>query len=130
MGHEEDTSFMDFGTPNPAVIGSNEVLWLDVQNNSPWWTNTVSGVYFGDDPTTQYAVTERGGFTDTGTSCIIGPTDEVAAIRSNIVSRLSSYATWTSWGEVFFCDERDNMPSIYYQFGNYWFESRPEDYIV
>lgn len=130
LGHTDETSFIDFGTPNPAMIGSHAITWVPVEETDTFWGNTVTGVYYGDDAATKYAVTETLGFTDTGSSCIIGPTEDVNAIRANFVNRLTSYATIDGWGEVFLCDYRSLFPSLYFQFGDYWFEVRPEDYIV
>ena len=42
-----DNSFIDFGTPNPAVMSTDEIIWLDVLNedgNETWWTNKITGI--------------------------------------------------------------------------------------
>ena len=42
-----DNSFIDFGTPNPAVMSTDEITWLDVLNedgNETWWTNKITGI--------------------------------------------------------------------------------------
>ena len=83
-----------------------------------------------DEPDKLYYVNRKKAFTDTGANCIVGPTHEMTSIREMLVSKLSYYATWTGWGEVFFCSERDNLPSLFFLYGDYWIEVRPIDYAI
>ena len=68
--------------------------------------------------------------TDTGTSCMIGPSAEVSAITDLLLANLSYYATDNSWGYLFWCSELTSMPNLNMLYGEYWFEVRPEDYGV
>ena len=69
--------------------------------------------------------------TDTGTSCIIGPTGETDAIINNILNQLPKVYTDSSWGYIFECPASDNdLPGFEFLFGDYWFEVHPSDYII
>ena len=40
-------SFIDFGAPNPSVMSTREIVWLDVINEDGtenWWTNKITGI--------------------------------------------------------------------------------------
>ena len=40
-------SYIDFGTPNSAVIGSNSIVWLPIVENDNGWTNYITGLKWG-----------------------------------------------------------------------------------
>lgn len=36
-------SYIDFGEPNAALIGSDPVVYLDIEDESKYWTSKISG---------------------------------------------------------------------------------------
>ena len=92
----------------------------------------MEGVYIGNDEVTatKYALEKKEGITDTGSSCIVGPTEEVLAIIEMLVLHLSYYADHVNWKYMFYCSEIPNLPNLNILFGGYWFEVRPVDYAV
>lgn len=133
---EANDSFIDFGAPNTAVMSTSmeEVVWLDVLNddgNETWWTNKITGIQW-DIKLRQaiFSLTETKAFTDTGTSCIMGPSLMIKHIKDTIKGELPRYYLDDYWGELFDCDYRKEMPSFWLLFGSYWFEVRPEDYAI
>ena len=73
----QGSSYIDFGTPNTAVMSDvNDIIYIDIIDDDAWWTNYVEGIRFGDlmNDVTEYALTRSTALTDTGTSCVIGPT--------------------------------------------------------
>ena len=47
-----ETSYIDFGTPNTSVMkyhedGEEGIVWLDIVEDDPWWTNYITGFYWG-----------------------------------------------------------------------------------
>ena len=132
-----ETSYIDFGTPNTSVVkqrdenGDAEIVWLDIEDDDPWWTSELGGFYWGSiaDPTL-YAFDVKKAHTDSGTSCIVGPSLYVDWIIEHLSGLLSSYTMHPSWGHIFYCSEKYLMPSFYLMYGGHWFEVRPEDYVV
>lgn len=130
---EDNDSFIDFGTPNPAVTtyGMDEVVWLDVIAGEPWWTNKITGIQWDIKLRNAiFSFEETKAFTDTGTSCIQGPSLMIQFIKDTILEQLPEYYKDAFWGELFDCDHREELPSFWLLFGSYWFEVRPEDYAV
>ena len=76
-------SYIDFGTPNPEIMSSpDDITWIDVlykneeegEDLDPWWTNEITGIQWDEKLYhTAYILEEKRAFTDTGTSCIMGP---------------------------------------------------------
>ena len=92
----DSVSYIDFGAPDPSIVGDGSgVVWLDLDPESPWWTNTVYGLRWG--PDSDGAFEEEieydaiSGITDTGSSCIIGPSRYVDDIYNRILSSVSVY---------------------------------------
>ena len=98
---------------------------------NPWWSNTVSGIRFDPafDPI-EYSIPDYPGITDTGSSCILGPPEPVATIRSWILGTASTVQEDDQWEQLFDCSEIANMPKFEILFGDYWFEVLPEDYVT
>ena len=72
------TSYMDFGTPDVSVMTSeSDIVWIDSTNVSGWWTNNITGWRWSDDVSSEAGLTSLWGLTDTGSSCIHGPTDAI-----------------------------------------------------
>ena len=125
------TSYIDFGTPNPAAMSDpNDIIYIDQQANAQHWTNTVSA-YKWKSSDVEVPLSAKDALTDTGSSCIIGPKDSVKPIRDAIIAKIPNKTTHSSWGYLFSCSEAlEANESFYLKFGGYWFEVRPEDYIV
>jgi len=127
---EEDNtgdSYIDFGTP---VLNGGTPLYIDVVDNDPWWSATLNGIYFEDDPSTLYMIDAKPALTDSGSSLISGPYAEVMGIRKILKTYLSTFYNVSGWGPIFPCSDRSNMPNFYLSYGDYWFQVRPEDYAV
>ena len=106
-------------------------MWLDIVDDDPWWTNYITGFYWGSvESPTLYKIAKAKASTDSGTSCIVGPTEYLNWIISHLVSMLSTYTMHSKWGFVFQCAEKYLMPSFYLLVGDHWFEVRADDYIV
>jgi len=47
------TSYIDFGTPDPSIVGDgSNVLWIPAKENSSWWSNDVTGMIWGENSAT------------------------------------------------------------------------------
>ena len=89
-GHEEE-SYVDFGDYDRNVMkNEEEIVWLDVIDNDRWWTNFITGFKWDLPEPVLYNFEKTKAFTDTGTSCIIGPKDYVNWITQTLVNSLSS----------------------------------------
>lgn len=77
-----------------------------------------------------FSFNETKAFTDTGTSCIKGPAKMVEYIKSGILYSLEETEIHKYWGDVFPCSQREQLPTFWLLFGDYWFEVRPEDYAI
>ena len=128
-------SFIDFGTPNTSIMThERDIVWLDVISEidqQPWWTNKINGIRWDDKMGNEVlALEETSAFTDTGTSCIMGPKYMVDYIKNSILDLLPAYENNIMWGQLFKCSYRSKLPTFSFLFGNHWFEVRPEDYAV
>ena len=125
------TTYIDFGTPNTSVMSDvADIVWIDSINRGGWWTNYVTGWRWTGSET-EYALTKLWGLTDTGSSCISGPSATIDAIRAEAESRIQGWHINDSgWGKLFGCGERSNMPSFDILFGDYWMTVLASDYIV
>ena len=120
-------SYIDFGAPN---ISTETPLYLDVLDDDPFWSATITGFYLSTDSSTLYALKSSPALTDTGTSFIFGPTDEISSIKTMLKSYLVNALTLEGEEPIFSCDNRDNLPDLYFALGDYWFEVTPEDYAI
>lgn len=128
-----ETSYIDFGTIDSSVVtDSSDITWISIESENYWWTNKVTGFRWGDDwsDDTEYAIPELEGFTDTGTSCISGPSASINSFMGTILNTSGSTEMDDSWDYIFNCSDKDDMPSFELLFGDFWMKVTPEDYIV
>ena len=100
-------------------------MWLNVVNKDNWWTNRVSGLHWGaenNDDDSIYKLDSTLAFTDTGTSCIYGPSMMIKFIRDRIMPIIPDLTADDGWGYTFDCSIRSSLPSFWLLFGNHWFE--------
>lgn len=82
---ESGDSYIDFGTPNTAAMSDPaDIVYIDILDNYYHWEEYVTGVRWGPEmnDATEYSVDTYRGLTDTGSSCIIGPYEELGSIRN------------------------------------------------
>lgn len=122
-------SYIDFGTPNSAVMNGS-VTYISILSDNPWWTSDLTGFRFSGE--SEYAITTGSySITDTGSSCIIGPAAEADRILKLIVTRLPKIYEQDGWGYIFECPANYNdLPKFEFLYGGYWMEVLPEDYII
>ena len=76
------TTYIDFGTPNTSVMSDpSDIVWIDSTNYGGWWTNNVTG-WRWTGSSTKTTLTSLWALTDTGSSCISGPSATITTIRS------------------------------------------------
>ena len=139
MTHIDDfttPSYIDFGTPNPAVMATSpdDIVYLPIQSENKFWGQSIQGVRFGTEMNdqTEYKLEDDLIF-DTGASCIIGPDAQISSIRQKVHSllktRLYQLAEFSVWDGLFACSEKSNLPEIEFLIGGYWFTVQTEDYV-
>ena len=85
----DGSSYIDFGTPNTSVMSDpSDIIYIDIIDDDVWWTAKIEGLRWGSNmnDSTEYMITQANALTDTGSSCIIGPTSEVNSIRNSILN--------------------------------------------
>jgi len=108
-------SYIDYGKANPAAMSDpSQLVYMDVIDDTPWWTEYVTGlrIHTGVDEETSetiyesYSLPKVEGVTDTGSSCLIGPTKYMNTIRDKIAERTPS-ATWYNDlnNYIFWCED-------------------------
>ena len=129
MTDTEGDTYIDFGAPNEAAMSSvDDLIYIDVIDEDYWWTNYVTGIRWkGDSDTTEYALTSKKALTDTGSSCIIVPTDEYNVILGKLSALVPD---WNGEQYVFSCEAKNTLPSFELLYGGYWFEVTPDDYLI
>jgi len=136
MTGQSGKSYIDFGAPNTAVYSSpSSLFWIDILSDDYWWTNRVTGVRWSSgvpDTSTEYKYSSKKGLTDTGSSCLIGPKAEVDYFKNTILNTISGVTSHSGWGTQFDCSDANiaTLPTFELLFGGYWFEVKPEDYII
>ena len=126
------SSYIDFGIVDPLIVTEpSESAWIDIEETDEWG-NRVNGFRWGPESNdkTEYAIPEDYAFTDTGCSCILGPSDTINSVVATILNTSESVVNVPSWGYVFDCDDRAGMPSFELLFGGYWLRVNPKDYVV
>ena len=79
---------------------------------------------------TEYKIDTISALTDTGTSCIIGPTSAVASIRNQILNLATNVSTSSSWDYLFDCSSKSAFPEFELLYGGYWFKVTADDYTI
>ena len=75
----------------------------------------------GNVDTTEYVIsTATSALTDTGSSCIVGPSAEADSIRNTILNTLSETFETSGWDYYFDCAAATDMPSFSFLYGGYW----------
>ena len=75
IGQDVSDSYIDFGTPDVSIVGSepwNDVKWVNIRTSSDYWENEVYGYRWGDgaeDQTTKTLDTKQAYLDSTG-ACI------------------------------------------------------------
>jgi hypothetical protein len=85
----DGASYIDFGTVDSSIVVNDaDVVWIDIEDDDYWWTSSVTGFRWGPEwsDDTEYAIPSELGLTDTGTSCIIGPSASINSIRATILN--------------------------------------------
>ena len=129
----DGSSYIDFGTPDTSIVTDvNESVWINIEAEDPWWTSKVNGFRWGPewDDKTEYAIPEKFALTDTGSSCIIGPSKPINSIMGTIFNTSDSVVENSSWGYLFDCADKKHMPSFELLYGGYWMKVNPEDYVI
>jgi len=125
-------SYIDFGTPNTAVMDGSPI-YISIESSNLWWSAALTGFRWDSsmDDQNEYAISEGDyALTDTGSSCIIGP-PEAGVILRNIISRFPKVYEDNGWGYIFDCPaDYSDYPSFELLYGGYWFEVKAEDYII
>ena len=117
LSGESGQSYIDFGLPNTAVYKDASLyVSIPVKANSPYWTNTVSGVRWttNSNDKTEYKLNANDAIIDSGSSCIVGPKSDINFIRNTILNQIQGVSTSTSWDYQFACAnaDRTKLPSF------------------
>jgi len=112
-------------------------IYIDIEDEDLWWTEQLVGFRWEasfDSDQVEYAITSATkAITDTGSSCIVGPSGEVDYIRNTILTEIAKTKTveaHNGWDALFECPDLAGMPKFELMYGGYWFEVLPEDYLV
>ena len=131
-------SFLEFGQYNAEEFKctEDEIAWVPaIQYGEALWKNEIRGIKIGgkgfiDDLAfaTEYKMAES----NTGVQCIEGPKKYIDFLRAALKDSLmySFEDEEYDWGVVWRHSEinMDQLPSIYFLFGDYWFEVTPYMY--
>ena len=75
------------------MTNSANIAWISILSEDYWWTNKLTGFRWGadwEDDDTEYAIPEANALTDTGSSCIIGPSASINSIIGTILNTANS----------------------------------------
>lgn len=104
------TTYIDFGTPDPSIIGDgSNIFWMDINQGSLFWENYVYGFKWGSNSPNEGVATnfpKVKAITDTGSSCLVGPSTEVDVIYNGIINLLKEKNAHDGWGHIFWCTEK------------------------
>ena len=118
-------SYLDFGKPDVnAMSNKNDLVYLDVKDNSEYWSNYITGFKWGVEDATSFKVRKAKAMTDTGQSCLSGPADIIYYIGDSLISLLETADSSEIDEMTFECSEREKLPSFYLLYGDYWFQVR------
>ena len=110
--------------------------WIDLNPDLNVWSNWVYGLKWADN--TDISVKEvtfsnpYEADTDTGSSCIAGPSGEVDDIINQILNQASEWAVNDSWNYIYWCSDLTNglLPTFSLDYGGHWMEVTPEMYSI
>ena len=89
-------SYLDFGTPNPSLM-DGDPIYIDIQDENLWWTEQLVGFRWSADfdaDQIEYEITSAtDAITDTGSSCIVGPSGEIDYIKNTILNVIAETTT-------------------------------------
>ena len=125
-------SYLDFGTPNSSVY-TDGVIYIDILSENYWWSSNLTGFRWKGESTAYAISTGSFALTDTGSSCIVGPSGEADVIMRNILSVVEQSTKLyvdAGWNYIFSCPDVSTLPSFELIYGGYWFEVLPEDYLI
>lgn len=97
-------SYVDFGTPDTSVM-NGPVTYLPIESENKFWASSISGFRWENKTdTVEYALKQAPkALTDTGTSCIFGPSSEINSIRYTILNMISNVYSDLVWDYIFDC---------------------------
>ena len=124
-------SYIDFGTPDTSVMTSeSDIVWINSTNVGGWWTSNVIGWrYTGSSD--EIGLTSTWALTDTGSSCLYGPSSVVNTVIADATALLTGPTIYDAgWGILFECAQTATMPSFDILFGDHWFTVEGKDYVV
>ena len=124
-------SYIDFGTPDTSVMTSeSDIVWINSTSVGGWWTANVTGWrYTGS--SNEIGLTSTAAITDTGSSCLYGPSSVVNTVIEDATALLTGpTSTNLYWGTIFECAQTATMPSFDILFGDHWFTVQGKDYVV
>ena len=135
-------SYIEFGDYNTASMRNvNDMTWLPNTAGS-YWGNSITGFKYGaHSNTSRFSTTAQSWGAQTarlssGWYDIVGPTAQIDAIRQSICAEagiITNCNIGTTGQTEFACGANKSLvptlPSFFLEFGNYWFEVQPEDYI-
>lgn len=88
MSNEAGKTYIDFGTPNSSVYDNAKLIYIPILSSNDFWTNKIKGLRWSknSNDNTEYKFNESNALTDTGSSCIIGPSKDVEYFRNTILN--------------------------------------------
>ena len=97
-------SYIDFGTPDTSVMTSvNDITWIPSTNVGGWWTSNITGWRYSGS-TTEIGLESTWGLTDTGTSCLYGPSSVLNTIIADATAAIvGTTSAAAGWGILFNC---------------------------
>jgi hypothetical protein len=127
--------YTDFGPYNPNAIRQGEAfVSISLTGIGPflgYWVATVDAYRFPyGSPNALYTFEPQTGVIATGQAVIQGPAKFIDAIRYRMylsvkVTRVDPYR-----GQVFNCDDANNLGSFSLRFGTYWFQVDGQDLLI
>ena len=114
------------------MTSASDILWLSILSEDYWWSQYITGFKWGStmNDSTEHKIDTISALTDTGTSCIIGPTSAIASIRNTILNLATNVSTSSSWDYLFDCSSKSSFPEFELLYGGYWFKVTADDYTI
>ena len=94
------------------MSSSSDIVYIDILSENYWWSQYITGFRWAStfSDTNEYKVETSMAFTDTATSCIIGPVEEINSIRNTIFNLATNLEVDIYWGYIFDCSSVSNFP--------------------